>query len=272
MRGWFRRRAPGSPAAGGSISACENISSPIRTGLAAISTGGAASGFDRGGGDRPHVGGDALAHRLFRRRVEKPRVAERRGKERDRIVRVPGLHLLAGAIGVGIGRRVAGEAVGLDVEQGRAVPALEQRALALDGIGDGERVGAVDRLGVQVRRVHRGADPRQAVPAAGLADGLAAHRVEIVGEEEEHRQPALERLRPQPVVLRHRGEVHRLPDRPAAGRAVADIGDRDALLAARASCRAPPRWRCRPKPRRWRCSDRRRRAGRRRACCRPCRR
>ena len=228
-------------------------------------------GVDGCGGDRPHIGGDALAHRLFRRRVEKPLVAEGRGKERDRIVSVPGLQLLAGAIGAGIGGRVSGEAIGLHVEEGRAMAALEQEALALDGIGHGERVGAVDRLGVQVRRAHRDPDPRQAVPAGGLADGLAAHRIEIVGEEEEDRQPALERLRPQPVVLGHRRRSSS-PPRPARSRSRHRRYWRPRCSSRRrASCRAPPRWRFLRTLRRWRCSDRRRRAGRRRACCRPCR-
>ena len=148
----------------------------------------------------------------------------------DRIIGGPALDLLFRAVDVGVRRRMAGAAIALDVEERRAVAGDKQRPLASDGVGDGERIGAVDRLGVHRLHVDRRADARQTVPAHGLADGLAAHGVEVVVEEEEHRQAARPVV-PQRPVLRHGGEIHRLPDRAAAGRAVADVGDGDAVFA-----------------------------------------
>ncbi len=116
-------------------------------------------GIDRGGGDGAdqvlHLG----PHRRFLRIVEEAGLAKRGGMDGDRVVRAPRLDLLARPVGIGVGRGVAGDAVGLDVEEGRALAFGEQRPLPGDGVGNGERVGPVDGLGMEVGRADADADP-----------------------------------------------------------------------------------------------------------------
>ena len=110
------------------------------------------------------------------------------------------------------------------------MPATSSSRLRATASAHGERIGPVDRLGVHRLQVDRRADAEQTVPAHGLADGLPAHAVKIVVEEEEHRQAARP-IVPQRPVLRHCREIHRLPYRATAGRPVADAGDGDAVFA-----------------------------------------
>src|SRR5579871_4940356 len=84
---------------------------------------------------------------------------------------------------------------------------------------------------MHIGRIDRAADPRKPVPAARLANGLTAQRVEIVHEKEKNRQAAFERLGPETFILRHGGKVHRFPYGTATSGAVADIGDRDPRIA-----------------------------------------
>jgi len=133
------------------------------------------------------------------------------------------------------------EAVAFDIEQRGPLPRDQPRPLARHGIGDGKGVRAVHRLGVERAGRDPRADARQTLPPHRLAHGLAAHGVEVVGEEEEDRQPLPAAVLPEPPELAHGGEVHRLPHRAAACRAVARMGDRD-----RAVLRQPPP-QCRPR-------------------------
>ena len=115
---------------------------------------------------------DPGSHRLVagRRRARPP--PARRGGDSGAIgsTAAPGLDLLARAVGVGVGRRMADVAVALDVEQRRALaPRPAAPRLRADRVQHRQRVGAVDRLGVQGFRVEAGADARQPVPAHGLA-------------------------------------------------------------------------------------------------------
>ena len=123
-----------------------------------------------------------------------------------------------------------GASIAFHIEERGALAGEKQRPLPPDGVRDGERIGPVDRLRVHRLHVDRRGDAGQAVPAHRLADGLATHAVEVVVEEEERRQAARP-VGPQRPILRHRREIHRLPDRAAAGRPVADVGDRDAVPA-----------------------------------------
>ncbi len=66
--------------------------------------------------------------------------------------------------------------------------------------------------------------------AHGLADGLAAHGIQVV-EAVEHERGIAGILLPQGLVLVHGGEHQPFINRAAGKRAVADVGDDDALLA-----------------------------------------
>ena len=85
---------------------------------------------------------------------------------------------------------MAAEAVGDGVEQDRAVATVDDLLLARDGVDDGQRVVAVHALGVHLLRVQAGAEAGEDLEAHGLADGLAAHAVEVVDEVEDQRQAA----------------------------------------------------------------------------------
>ena len=76
-----------------------------------------------------------------------------------------------------------------------------------------------------------GAQAGQDLEAHRLADGLAAHAVEVVDEVDDQRQAAAMGLVPEFLELVHGGEAEAFPDRPAAGRGVADVADDDAGLA-----------------------------------------
>jgi hypothetical protein len=84
---------------------------------------------------------------------------------------------------------VAGKPVRLTVDQDRTVPAVDVPPSRDHGIDDRERVVAIDRLGVHVLGVDAGADPGQALVRHGFADGLAAHAVEVVDDEEDDSPP-----------------------------------------------------------------------------------
>ena len=148
----------------------------------------------------------------------------------QRVLLLPRFDLFLGAIGRGVGGRVAGEAVGDGVQQHRPAARLQHLTFAFHGIGNGQRVVAVDAFGMHRFRVDRQTDTRHAVLAKphGLTKRLPAHAVEVVHEIEQDRRRAADILRPERTVLVHRREHHRFPHRPAAHGGVADVGDDDA--------------------------------------------
>ena len=101
-------------------------------------------------------------------------------------------------------------------------------ALAANGVDDGERIVAVDALGVHLIGRQAGAQAGEDLEAHRLADRLAAHAVEVVDEVHDQRQAAAMDFVPQFLELIHRGEAEGFPRRAAAGRGVADVGDHDA--------------------------------------------
>src|SRR5690606_37053892 len=145
--------------------------------------------------------------------------------------RAPEIDLLALSIGARIARRVTALAIGDDVEEDRSVAALDDVPLAPHRIDHGERVVAVDHLGVEVVHVEPGGDAGEALEAHRLALRLASHAVEIVHEEEDDRKAAAIVGLPQVPELAHGREVEGLPHRAAPGRGIADVRDRDARLA-----------------------------------------
>ena len=136
---------------------------------------------------------------------------------------LPGLDFRFFAVAGGVRGRVAAEAVGHGVQQHRPVALLEDLLLAGDGVDDGQRVIAVHALGVHLVGVDAGAEAGEDLEAHGLADGLAAHAVEVVDEVDDQRQAAAVGLVPQQLELVHRGEAEAFPHRAAAGRGVADV-------------------------------------------------
>ena len=155
---------------------------------------------------------------------------ERVPERRNRVDRVPEVRFLARPVRRRVARRVPAEPVALAVDQDRAFARGDLLLRAGDRVCDRERVRAVDRLCVHVLRIDAGADAGELLVAHRLADRLPAHAVEVVHEEEDHRQSAAVLLVEQRPELRHRGEVHRLPDRSAAARRVPDVGHDDAGL------------------------------------------
>ena len=149
----------------------------------------------------------------------------------DRVMGHPGILLFLGAVGVGVGRRMAGVAVGHGLEKDRALLVFQDLEFSGHGLDHGQRVVAVDALGVHLVRVDTGADAGDKVVAHGLAAGLAAHRVLVVHDVEHQGQAALHLVIPEQAVLVHRGQHQAFPDRAAGHRAITDIGDDHARLA-----------------------------------------
>ena len=125
---------------------------------------------------------------------------------------------------------VAGLAVTQNIQKHRPLFCLDELQFAFVGVRQGQWIVSVHHLGVHVFRVYRRPDAGQAFKAHGLANGLAAHAVEIVHEIEQHRQAAPDEFRPERFKLGHGGKSERFPDRAAADGRVADIGNGDAGL------------------------------------------
>ena len=149
----------------------------------------------------------------------------------EAVVVLPQLHFLTGAVGGCVRRGVSGEAVGDGVGEHRSAARVEEFAFAGDGVGDGERVEAVDTFGVHGLRVHAHTDARQDVVAHGFAGGLPTHAVEVVEEVEPDRRIALHTVFPQGAVLVHGCQHHGFPDGAAAHGCVTDVRDHDACPA-----------------------------------------
>ena len=150
-------------------------------------------------------------------------------ESRDRVMRLPGLHLVPRPVGVGVGRRMARIAIAFDVKKCRPLARPQDLGLARDGIRHRQRIRTVHRLGMELGRRHAGAYAREPVPCHGLATRLPAHGVKIVGEAEQHRRVSVERRLPQVPELAHAGKIHRFPDQPASGATVAEVGHTDAV-------------------------------------------
>src|SRR6266545_6774339 len=103
-------------------------------------------------------------------------------------------------------------------------------------------------LDVETGLIEAERHPGERVVAHRLALRLSAHGVEVVEEEEEHGQPPAKALLPEEPELLHAGEVDRLPDHAAPGRAVADVRDGDSAAVVEQSLvqRGAGRDRCRP--------------------------
>ena len=148
----------------------------------------------------------------------------------DRIHGFPSRDFFLGAVGGGVRRAVAGEAVGEHVQKHRALAFLKQLLLAAVGLDHGQGVEAIHALGVHLRGGEARAQPRQHVVAHRLADGLAAHAVVVVEDVEEDREARLHVAFPKLRELAHGREVERLKHRAAAEGAVADVGHDHAVL------------------------------------------
>jgi hypothetical protein len=121
----------------------------------------------------------------------------------EAVLLLPQRQLLLRAVGAGIRRGVAGEAVGDHVQEHRAAAFQEDLLLALDGVGHRQRVVAVDPLGVHGIGVDPGAQARELVKAHGLPFGLPPHAVEVVEEIEQDRRGPSDRLVPEVAILVH---------------------------------------------------------------------
>ena len=149
----------------------------------------------------------------------------------DAVHLLPQLDLFLRAVRGGVRRRVAGETVGDGVHEDGAAPLLQDLLLAGGRIRDGQRVEAVDALGVHGLGIEGRAHAGEDLVAHGLAEGLAAHAVEVVEEVEQDRRVATVLLAPQGAELVHRREVHGLPHGATGHGGVTDVGDDDAGLA-----------------------------------------
>ena len=126
---------------------------------------------------------------------------------------------------------MAGEAVGDGVHEDGAAALLEDLLLAGGRVRDGQRVDAVDALGVHGLGVEGRAHAGEDLITHGLAESLAAHAVEVVEEVEQDRRVAAVLLTPQGTELVHRRKVHGLPHGAAGQGSVTDVGDDNAGLA-----------------------------------------
>src|SRR4051794_40217097 len=159
---------------------------------------------------------DGLVHAIGLALLEDALLLEAPREDLDRVALAPLGDLLLRAVLLGVGHRVAAEAVGdrLD-EHGLALLARLLERLADDGVG--------------VEHVHAVAlHPRhpEALPAAvevgdrGVALERRAHPELVVGDHEDDGE------------VPQRGEIERLTERPLVGRAVAEDAERDVLRAA----------------------------------------
>ena len=142
----------------------------------------------------------------------------------------PILDLFLGAVGILIRGGVADQTVGHDIEQDRTFVVLDEFHLALVRVDDGQRVPAINTLGVHLARGDACAEPCGHVIGHRLAHGLAAHAVEVIKDVEDDRQTALASFFPEGLELIHSGEVHCLVDRAAAEGRIADVADDNTLL------------------------------------------
>lgn len=166
-------------------------------------------------GLRSHAGGDQLLAECY-----------------DAVLSLPCLDFLFRAVRRGVGGRVAAITVGQHVDQhGAVLFLLEDRFLAAVAVDYGQRIVAVDALGVHLGRVDAGTDTGREVEAHRLAASLSAHAVLVVHDVDDHRQAAFHLVRPQLLELVHRGEGHAFPHRTAGHRRVAQVGYDDARLA-----------------------------------------
>src|ERR1035441_1059428 len=98
----------------------------------------------------------------------------------DRIGRLPAFDLFLGPVARSVGRRVAADAVRSRVQQNRPAALLNHLPLAPESVDHRQGVVAVDALRVHLVRVDSRSDARDELHSHGLAEGLAAHPVEVV--------------------------------------------------------------------------------------------
>ena len=158
---------------------------------------------------------DLLVEPLGLALLEHALLLEPAGEDLDRVALAPLRDLLLGAVLLGVGHRVAAEAVGDRLHQDR----LALLARRLDRLGD-------DRVGVEhVHAVALQARDAEALAAAvqvghgRVALERGAHAELVVGDHEDHRQ------------LPQRGEVERLAEGALVGRAVAEHAQGDLVGA-----------------------------------------
>ncbi len=149
-------------------------------------------------------------------------------KTLQRVLLQPEVDFFLGAVRGGVRRRMAGETVGNGIQQDRPSPFLQDLALALDGVGHGQWVIAVDPLRVHGLRVDAQAHPGQDFKAHGFTLGLATHAVEVVDKVEEHGRCPPDLRTPQGAILVHGRQHHGFPDRSTAHGGIADVGDHNA--------------------------------------------
>ena len=140
---------------------------------------------------------------------------QRRGEGLDRVFALPLLDLLALAVDLGVGGRVAAVAVGEGLDQRRALLLAGEPDPLGDRLADGDHVHAVDP-------VSRHAVALRLLGEVGLrrvALDRGAHPVEVVLDQEEDRQ------------LPERRQVHRLAEVAGVGGAVAEDADGDRVFA-----------------------------------------
>ncbi len=91
---------------------------------------------------------------------------------------------------------MSAEAVRDGVEKHRSAALSEDLLLAAEGVDDGERIVAVDALGMHLVGVHTSANTSDELHAHGFTDWLSAHPIKIVHAVEHDRQAATERFVP----------------------------------------------------------------------------
>ena len=127
---------------------------------------------------------------------------------------------------------MAGQTIGHNIQQHGAVALFQGLAGAAVSVDHGQRVPAVDALGIELV-LRDAAQAGEVAVSHGFALGLAAHAVGVVIEVVDDGKAALVAVLPQLVVLIHGGEGHGLIDRAAGRGAVTGVGnDNTRLLIA----------------------------------------
>ena len=146
----------------------------------------------------------------------------------NRILGLPGLNLLLGAVTAGVGGGVAGNAVGHYIQQGRAV-LLDNVLFPGISIDNSQRIVAVHTLSVHLAGQQAGADPSGSLIAHGLTVGLTSHTVAVVPNIEQNRHTG-ELIAPEGADLIHGAEDHALPNGTAGGGRITNVADNDAVF------------------------------------------
>ena len=171
-----------------------------------------------GEGDRfLDLGLDLLAESLDRGVVDPAALLEDGLVDHDGVAELGLFEFLRAAVLLGVGHRVAAEAVGLGLDEGRALAGPGAGGSLAGGLGHQFEVVAVDR---DPGHAVGGAAADGEVEEAGVAMEVRAHRHPVVLDDVDDRE------------LPEAGHVEGLVERALVHGAVAEVADADAVLAA----------------------------------------